>query len=900
MSTPRQYGKVLHGEGKLPEAQAAYRLAATVTPLSPGSLSFFSDVKFDMGEYLEASNLAAEAAVRLGPPMPGLSMTKEKLYAQQARAHLFANNFVGARLAADKMANGDARSTLLADLKNLGVASDKVTVDRPVLREKAIENLPHYRPKMHDEPKYFAVGDEIVRSSLFNNHLFSSNDDLSFLYCGISDSRNMFAAIIRASEALEKKDGSFETLHITAVDIKAASLAKLLIIFELISDYNKAASTDLTNDEDLCFYSTAMAYVHAGHVYPAFVHDTLQAVISRLIKSLAKDDKLSSCVYVAPGSHRAIILQLEQWYHASRNSHYSLARVKTRFRSPGGVYESRGLEDLSVPRSLNADLAFFQSCLIVPPPKQLTARYEPRIEPLLKACRENRLAAHSMLNAYVDRAWKTNVTLIDAKYEARRRRANHAEQHDHLPLDRPEYNATASVDDYLAMDVDLDPFQVAGRVIPWVMPSLWTEGSLSLIDRLGDFFACLADSFAEITDSANFVIELVQGEMASVMEKLQFRCFESRPPQFPHDYDRIDLSSIPDVTGGLFVPLVYARPLLKPRVALEGATALTRPSSVRFSNQLSFSWFRTHEDFKIDSVLLSSSSLVGSHFQLRHEPWQTVLYSSKQNQLPGFDDYRAGYNVWVAIEPPLAMAFDQLQPRAELEKWVLSFFLKLCLPVRRASNLPAPLNLTAFPRLLARIHGAGYPAHWLSDILADLVIVTTARPPTNTFTGTNELRRGTMAKNMCVAPFVAELTTLLSIWRPLLPFNFATRTPGAVPPLTGISQCRLDFPEDCFSASSFEQHDLVLVFFNTARASLPGGYNGELRERVLLESIGDDTGDDARDREATALRETWVHVISAFCWKAALWRADDWNRQTEGVWAMDTLEIEHNSWLDLC
>ncbi|KAK0717307.1 hypothetical protein B0T26DRAFT_775484 [Lasiosphaeria miniovina] len=231
----------------------------------------------------------------------------------------------------------------------------------------------------------------------------------------------------------------------------------------------------------------------------------------------------------------------------------------------------------------------------------------------------------------------------------------------------------------------------------------------------------------EIADSANFVIELVHGEMASVMEKLQFRCFESRPPQLPHDYDRIDLSSIPGVTGGLFVPLVYARPLLKPRVALEGATALTQPSSVRFSNQLSFSWFRTHEDFEIDAVLISSSSLIGSHFQLRHDPWQTVLYSPKHNQIPGFDGYRAGYNVWVAIQPPLAMEFDQLQPRG------------YCV----AENM-RPLRF------------------WLRRDVVD------------------EIRH----------------------W------------PGS--------------------------------------------------------------------------------------WKAALWRADDWNRQTKDVWAMDTLEIEHDSWLDLC
>lgn len=62
----------------------------------------------------------------------------------------------------------------------------------------------------------------------------------------------------------------------------------------------------------------------------------------------------------------------------------------------------------------------------------------------------------------------------------------------------------------------------------------------------------------------------------------------------------------------------------------------------------------------------------------------------------------------------LILGRDSLS-QPQLEKWLYSFFLKLCIPApREPEDIPpmnSPLNLTAFLRLISHLHEIGYPAH---------------------------------------------------------------------------------------------------------------------------------------------------------------------------------------------
>lgn len=118
-------------------------------------------------------------------------------------------------------------------------------------------------------------------------------------------------------------------------------------------------------------------------------------------------------------------------------------------------------------------------------------------------------------------------------------------------------------------------------------------------------------------------------------------------------------------------------------------------------------------------------------------------------------------------------------PRAQLERWLYAHFLKICLPAKcdadDGGQIYAPLNLTAFMRLVARLAERGYPSHWLGSVIENLTsgaIKTTARAPRKEATDVDDVRKIYQARQITVAPWAAEFTTLVGIWRGLMPFGF--------------------------------------------------------------------------------------------------------------------------------
>ena len=84
------------------------------------------------------------------------------------------------------------------------------------------------------------------------------------------------------------------------------------------------------------------------------------------------------------------------------------------------------------------------------------------------------------------------------------------------------------------------------------------------------------------------------------------------------------------------------------------------------------------------------------------------------------------------------LSFSDLLPRAKLSKWLFTMFFKITLPANRKGQdwdhtlIYAPLNLTAFFRLLIHLQQVGYPSHWLSETLVQILedqVITLARPP---------------------------------------------------------------------------------------------------------------------------------------------------------------------------
>ena len=139
------------------------------------------------------------------------------------------------------------------------------------------------------------------------------------------------------------------------------------------------------------------------------------------------------------------------------------------------------------------------------------------------------------------------------------------------------------------------------------------------------------------------------------------------------------------------------------------------------------------------------------------------------------------YLCW-AREPTDRLAFEELLLRADLEKWLYGLFLKLEIPMTRGfgmfwSIIYAPMNLAVFFRLLIRLYEIGYPAHWLSGVLTRILtnkVTTSARAPKNSPLTFEESGYNAAIRPIDTSPYIPEMSTLASLFRPILPFGIMT------------------------------------------------------------------------------------------------------------------------------
>ncbi len=279
---------------------------------------------------------------------------------------------------------------------------------------------------------------------------------------------------------------------------------------------------------------------------------------------------------------------------------------------------------------------------------------------------------------------------------------------------------------------------------------------------------------------------------------------------------------------------------------------------------------------------------------------------------------RENYMVWESF-PKVVHPLSNLLPRSAFETWMYSHLLKICLPFPRPilSDRPvhAPLNLTAFIRLVVHMSEVGYPSHWLSAIITsvcDGVITTNARAPRTLVIQPEFLAKRFPSRQISVQPWRAEYTTLFSIWRRILPFGIVA-TSRALVPVSTISQYTVSFPS--FTSPNGNVPHFIVLFWNTE----VGGTSeppSTLRRPVLLD---DELG--AASSSAQCIRKAGIHCLTAFRyatktrtatfwlrddvvkdmmageWKVYIWRTDTWQAVTKGV-EVATGVLKVKTWTD--
>lgn len=377
------------------------------------------------------------------------------------------------------------------------------------------------------------------------------------------------------------------------------------------------------------------------------------------------------------------------------------------------------------------------------------------------------------------------------------------------------------------------------------------------------------------------------------------------------------LTSNSDYVGGLLTAAMYGRPLLRE----------DSPSNLRFTVLLNPPMFTGDSDshFQAEYLLMHDDQRISDHFSLKRRDPENIFDSLpapmadllSMMQPGGLDGHpgAGGYFTWDAVVPEkekLTHGEDDLLPRPALEKWLYALFLKICLPYprERFSDRPvmAPLNLTAFLRLLALLSERGYPAHWLSGVVAALCggeVETTARAPRRVAADPAEVDAVHPARKMSVAPWRAEFTTLLSVWSRLLPFGFVA-PPGALVGPRDVAEYSVEFP--AFEEEQVRVPHFVLVFWDSKyRTQIP---NGRGMRRALLDDETVETVGGLTDLGRRSIRVVSVfkyvpaaRMASWWCradvmremtdgeWGVYVWRTDTWEQVTKGVGVKDVREL---------
>ncbi|KAB5529051.1 tetratricopeptide [Coniochaeta sp. 2T2.1] len=879
--------------GNLGQAETAYKLAASFAPEDPTPLSNLSSVKFELGQYSAAIDFIIKS-LELAKKVPGDDDAAERkrkaLHTRLAKCYVHDRQFVRAREAIKDVADQELKNAISSALDGCEAWISK---DKSLQRKLVLDRVPRYNAHLQDVAEYYPIGHDQAESLLDRDwkQLYSPQDSISFMFCGSGDARHLFATLLNLQlEEMRAGRKVCKDVHFTLLDLKPAAIARMLILFDMMMTF---AILQRNNTPGIQDATTVMAYIYTGHIIPPAVDGKLQRHIKGIIEALEAGDALFTWLFVPADTAKQVVHVLKQWQGPMEAPYYRAPIVR---RAVGRRLAMEKQKQIAVfgkllskpPKGgLKLDRKVFDDLTVLLPSKGFAERRDPALIPLMEQYqKEPTKEAINNLSSYIDGNWVSNAIMFDVDYTERSR------------AETNPWARTASDKDKVPA-LESDPIELAEKLI-----SAGRASQSGVLETVSKFFDGV--SLATVMFSQRLKIEALVGEMNDVLERIRYDCLDGRsqpvrgidPSRFPRKYDRIHMSNVPDYVGGIFSAAMYGRPLLRE----------DKPANLQFIVLLNPPMFKSHGHFQSEYMLMHNEKHTQTHFSLTRKPKpgnserldslgpMGDMLKMMSGGIPGATDFMSeAYILWESAAERKLPRKDLL-PRPALEKWLYAHFLKIVLPYTRErfSDQPvhSPLNLTAFLRLVAHLSERGYPAHWLSGVLAALCgsgIVTTARAPRQISTDEKDVDATHPAMKMTVAPWTAQFTTLLSLWTSLLPFGFVAPPQSVVPP-AGIAGYSITFPK--FEEAQMRIPHFALVFWDSSKCAPPGGRG---MRRMLLDDETGDTSDRARE-----IKRKGVHVASAFKfvterrtasvwfrtdvmrlmmdgeWKVYLWRMDTW------------------------
>ncbi|KAI2783149.1 hypothetical protein F4815DRAFT_381571 [Daldinia loculata] len=859
----RERGNDLYREGRFSEASKEYQKAATLAPSDPSPLSNLSAVSFEIGRYAECVDFAAKA-LGLLKAGPGHDTLEQKLLVRQAKAYLHLSSLDDAEDVSNKLEPGKEANDLRNSIKE-SRRFDKLSSQRGLLREMVLQ-LPRLKPCIQDEPEYFGPGDDKAESLYTAELEKTAGKDpvLSIMFCGVSDGRHVFRTLLQYSS---KKKGS-QKLHITMLDHKPIVIARDLIFFSMLQEVG-------TNQDSKDMTLLSLSYVYCAQIIPPFAWGELQRTINRLLDRLEKKQQPTDMVYLPIQQMDKVMDVLKSW----QNELTTMYKPSQIHRNMAGN-AAMGEEEEKIFPKFNVDQRTFNDFSVLFPPEAMLPILQPGLSTLFADYQAGKQGAQKHVSSYLNKQWKVNVTLLDAKLQAR----------------IAESEALAVMEKH--------PFDIISSTVGKLSELHAPGGSMYCLKHMMDFFEKVSLSLLQLQDRVT--IEMIVGDMADVLERIRYDVLD-RPKQrgdvrdshspitvdWPVRYHSIHMNNVPDYVGGSLTSFLYGAPILN-KGAGSGLTmcVLRNPDLWNDVNH-----------FNSEHLLMHDRKLVEQHFQVKlaKEPPRLRMFALRF------------YHRWERCENIRRHSLEQLIPRPSFLKWLYAHFLKICIPFPRAPatfSLYAPLNMTVILRLLAQMGELGYPGHWLSSIITSLgcgSITTTARAPWSGVLSPAVDRKKHPSRTICVKPWSAEFTTLAAQWRGLLPFTVVVPS-GILPPPEAIAEYSIRIPH--VTDSYLDVPHFILVFWNCQKYDMP-------LQNLYTILLDDERGDITTS--ARKIRTDGINIVSTFkyvsddCtatfwlrsdvmdlmlredWRVFIWRTDSWLRHTPGL-SLKNAVLKKRNW----
>ncbi|SMQ48199.1 unnamed protein product [Zymoseptoria tritici ST99CH_3D7] len=675
--------------------------------------------------------------------------------------------------------------------------------------------------------------------------------------------------------------------------------ARTLVVVMMLEELSQSQEDDGQLHKNQLLH--CLFYTLLSPLMPAKIYDVLQAQISRAVEALEGRGGMPEYLSI-PEMYTSDVLRFLRDWKNSVQAEFPTARVQQQLLikrqqedmqwAPQRAQDPEAGRPLPVCRKEAAFHAQTEAVLLSPASMR---EVDPEIQKYfddLQPRKINPQTVPAAARAAVKAHWRTNVTLFDLEWM---------------------YSRANDEGERTDIDTGESPYTIAAKIEEL---GIKPRGAQCLYDYVAPWLIQIAKAIGQLR--GRFQVEACVGDLTAVLEQIKYGVVGHRSQaitpesaavkphavagavhsDYPQLYDRIHLSNVPDYIGGTLTSYLYALPMVHPGPqAYITSTCLRNPP--RFSSA---------EAFDAEYTALHKPSDIEKIFHVALERTQDYNMDAMLGMMP-----MCAYLRWHHQE--FSTEYKDLMPRSQLETWIYRLFLKLVLPVAKEDTVSntliyCPLNLTVIFRILAHLQAIGYPAHWLSDILSSILsgsITTIARPPRSEPLKPKEIDTLFPTRKQTLAPFMAEFSTLASMWQ-----QYPLGATSNFVPLDKIKQYTVKFPKTNFSVRTWP--GFILVFH---KKTLSERIASNLRQYLLNDEVGF-----KNNKTAWILREKEIHVLSTWEWNrkettakfwlrsdvvegmkrdgdwcVTVWRTDNWRAQM-GLVGVEEVKMLEKGWVE--